>query len=59
MGKFVDLLLHLWLPVIIVGMAGTAGLIRVMRAKPHSPVRERQAPSPVGFVSEQYTSDWG
>ncbi len=32
MGKFVDLLLHLWLPVIIVGMAGTAGLIRVMRA---------------------------
>jgi len=31
MGKFVDLLLHLWLPVIIVGMAGTAGLIRVMR----------------------------
>lgn len=32
MGKFVDLLLHLWLPVIIVGMSGTAGLIRVMRA---------------------------
>jgi peptide/nickel transport system permease protein len=31
MGKFADLLAHLWLPVIIVGMAGTAGLIRVMR----------------------------
>jgi len=32
MGKFADLLAHLWIPVIVVGMAGTAGLIRVMRA---------------------------
>ena len=30
--KFVDLLKHLPLPVIIIGTAGTAGLIRVMRA---------------------------
>ena len=30
--KFWDLLKHLWVPVIIVGTAGTAGLIRVMRA---------------------------
>lgn len=29
--KFVDLLKHLPVPVIVVGMAGTAGLIRVMR----------------------------
>jgi peptide/nickel transport system permease protein len=27
-----DLLSHLWIPVIILGMAGTAGLIRIMRA---------------------------
>lgn len=30
--KFVDLLKHLWLPALIVGTAGTAGLIRVVRA---------------------------
>lgn len=27
-----DLLAHLWIPVIIIGTAGTAGLIRIMRA---------------------------
>lgn len=31
-AKFVDLLKHLWIPGIIVGTAGTAGLIRIMRA---------------------------
>jgi peptide/nickel transport system permease protein len=31
-AKFVDLLKHIWIPAIIVGTAGTAGLIRVMRA---------------------------
>jgi peptide/nickel transport system permease protein len=31
-AKFIDLLKHLWIPAIIVGTAGTAGLIRVMRA---------------------------
>jgi peptide/nickel transport system permease protein len=30
--KFVDLLSHLWIPVIIIGLSGTAALIRVMRA---------------------------
>jgi peptide/nickel transport system permease protein len=30
-GKFLDMLSHLWLPMIIVGTAGTAGLIRVLR----------------------------
>jgi peptide/nickel transport system permease protein len=30
-GKFVDLLAHLWIPVIVIGTAGTAGMIRVMR----------------------------
>ena len=31
-GKFIDLLGHLWIPVIVIGTSGTAGLIRVMRA---------------------------
>ena len=31
-GKVWDLLKHLWIPVIIIGTAGTAGLIRIMRA---------------------------
>jgi peptide/nickel transport system permease protein len=31
-AKFVDLLKHLWIPVIVLGTAGTAGLIRIMRA---------------------------
>lgn len=30
--KVLDLLSHLWIPVIIIGLAGTATLIRVMRA---------------------------
>jgi peptide/nickel transport system permease protein len=30
--RVVDLLKHLWIPMIIVGTSGTAGLIRVMRA---------------------------
>lgn len=31
-AKFLDFLNHLWIPVIIIGTAGTAGLIRTMRA---------------------------
>jgi peptide/nickel transport system permease protein len=31
-GKFLDLLAHLWVPVVVLGTAGTAGLIRVTRA---------------------------
>lgn len=31
-AKFVDLLNHLWMPGIVIGTAGTAGLIRIMRA---------------------------
>ena len=30
-ARFIDLLAHLWIPVIVIGTAGTAGLIRVMR----------------------------
>lgn len=30
-AKFVDLLKHLWIPIIVVGMSGTAGLMRIMR----------------------------
>ncbi len=32
LAKLIDLLSHLWIPVIIIGLAGTASLIRVMRA---------------------------
>jgi peptide/nickel transport system permease protein len=32
LAKFFDLLTRLWLPVVVVGTAGTAGLIRIMRA---------------------------
>lgn len=31
-GRIVDLLAHLWIPMVVIGTAGTAGLIRVMRA---------------------------
>ncbi|MGI6209423.1 MAG: ABC transporter permease [Anaerolineae bacterium] len=31
-AKVVDMLKHLWLPMVVLGMAGTAGLIRIMRA---------------------------
>lgn len=30
-AKFIDLLSHLWVPVLVVGTAGTAGLMRMMR----------------------------
>jgi peptide/nickel transport system permease protein len=32
LAKVMDLLKHLWVPMIIVGLGGTAGLIRIMRA---------------------------
>jgi peptide/nickel transport system permease protein len=31
MAKLVDLLKHLWIPVVVVGINGTAGLMRIMR----------------------------
>ncbi len=31
-GKFVNLFGHLWVPVVVIGTAGTAGLIRIVRA---------------------------
>jgi len=30
-GKAVDLMKHIWVPVIVIGTAGTAGMIRIMR----------------------------
>jgi ABC-type dipeptide/oligopeptide/nickel transport system permease component/ABC-type transport system substrate-binding protein len=30
--KFVDLMKHVWIPVVVLGIGGTAGMIRVMRA---------------------------
>ncbi|HKO93387.1 MAG TPA: ABC transporter substrate-binding protein [Polyangiaceae bacterium] len=31
-GKVIDLLKHVWIPVVVMGVSGTAGLARVMRA---------------------------
>jgi len=31
-GKVADLLKHVWIPVVVMGVTGTAGMIRVMRA---------------------------
>lgn len=31
LAKFVDLINHMWVPIIVIGMSGTAGIIRVMR----------------------------
>ncbi|MEZ4637681.1 MAG: ABC transporter permease [Caldilineaceae bacterium] len=31
-AKIMDMFAHLWIPVVIIGTAGTAGLIRIMRA---------------------------
>lgn len=31
-GKLLDLLNHLWIPMVVLGLGGTAGLIRIMRA---------------------------
>ncbi len=30
-GKFVDLLKHIWVPVVVLGTGGTAGMMRIMR----------------------------
>jgi peptide/nickel transport system permease protein len=32
LGKLLDLFAHLWLPIVVVGTAGMAGLIRILRA---------------------------
>lgn len=31
-GKFLDMLGHLWIPVVVIGTSGTAALIRILRA---------------------------
>ncbi|MCC5844354.1 MAG: ABC transporter permease [Verrucomicrobia bacterium] len=31
-AKFVDILRHIWIPVVVVGTAGTAGMVRTLRA---------------------------
>lgn len=31
-AKIIDLLKHLWIPVVVVGASGTAGLVRIMRS---------------------------
>jgi len=40
-ARFVDLLWHLWIPVIVIGTSGTAGMIRVMRANLLDEIRKQ------------------
>lgn len=40
-GKFLDLLGHLWIPVVVIGAAGTAGSMRVMRNSMLNVLREQ------------------
>lgn len=32
LARVIDLLKHLWIPMVVVGLAGTAGMVRIMRA---------------------------
>jgi peptide/nickel transport system permease protein len=32
LGRVLDLLSHMWVPIVVIGTAGTAGLIRILRA---------------------------
>ena len=32
LGKLQDLMVHMWIPALVLGLGGTAGLIRTMRA---------------------------
>jgi peptide/nickel transport system permease protein len=32
LGKVIDLLSHIWIPILVLGTSGTAGLIRILRA---------------------------
>jgi peptide/nickel transport system permease protein len=40
-GRFLDLLKHLWIPVVVIGAAGTAGTMRVMRNSMLNVVRQQ------------------
>jgi peptide/nickel transport system permease protein len=31
LGKFIDMLKHIWVPIVVIGINGTAGMIRTMR----------------------------
>jgi len=41
LAKVLDMLKHIWLPLIIIGMSGTAGLIRTMRANLLDEIRKQ------------------
>jgi len=57
MAKFLDLLSHLWIPAVVIGTAGMAGLMRIMRAnlldelgKPYVTTALAKGLSPVRLV---------
>ncbi len=60
-AKVGDLISHLWIPVIVLGMAGTASLIRIMRAnlldelnKPYVVDAARHGPIPSSVLLMKY-----
>jgi ABC-type dipeptide/oligopeptide/nickel transport system permease component/ABC-type transport system substrate-binding protein len=57
MGKVIDLLKHLWLPVVVLGVSGTASMIRIMRGnlldelrKPYVTVAKAKGVHPVKLL---------
>ncbi|PZG20492.1 ABC transporter permease [Nonomuraea aridisoli] len=60
LGKLADLLQHLWIPVVVLGLAGTAGIIRITRAnlldELHKPyvVTARAKGLPEGRLTRKY-----
>ena len=56
-GKVIDLLKHMWLPVLIIGTSGTAGMVRIMRncmldelRKPYVTVRRAKGMREAGVL---------
>lgn len=58
-GKFVDLLKHIWIPILVLGLGGTGAMIRVMRAnmldelrKPYVTTARAKGVGPVKTVAK-------
>jgi len=58
-GKLRDLLAHLWIPAVVLGTAGTAGLIRIMRnnlldelSKPYVVTARAKGISPIRLIAK-------
>jgi ABC-type dipeptide/oligopeptide/nickel transport system permease component len=57
MGKAIDLMKHIWLPIVVLGVSGTASMIRIMRGnlldelrKPYVTVARAKGVHPVKLL---------